>query len=57
MEDRVVDTYRRSRTRMRERGHVTGQAIHDPGSRTASPVIDGVDPSPEGQPPKDDPAA
>ena len=39
------------------RGHVTGQAIHDPGSRTVSPVIDGVDPFPEGQPPKDDPAA
>ena len=39
------------------RGHVTGQAIHDLGSRAVSPVIDGVDPSPEGQPPKDDPAA
>ena len=39
------------------RGHVTGQAIHDPGSRAVSPVINGVEPSPEGQPPKENPAA
>ena len=39
------------------RGHVIGEAIHDPGSIAVSPVKDGVDPSPERQPPKDNPAA
>ena len=45
----VVDTYRISCTRIRERPRL--------GPHAASPVIDNVDPSPGGHPPKDNPAA